>query len=115
MGTSEQLPVSSVDYKRVTSLHKEGKKDPVIILDSKWKSKAQVQPALCPPRLQTTKERLFMPPSAVVSRAPTKEDGCMPKVKIERTLKLDQEDRRQKSFNIISGVTVESKQWGGPC
>ena len=115
MGTSEQLPISSTDYKRVTSLHKDGKRDPVIILDSKWKTKAQVQPELCPARMQTTKERLFMPPtSSAVANAPKKEEGCMPKVKLERTLKLDKEDRRQKTYNILSGATVEASQWGGP-
>lgn len=35
----------------------------------------------------------------------------MNKIKIERTTKLDVEDRRGKSFNILTGACVESKVW----
>lgn len=35
----------------------------------------------------------------------------MNKIKIERALKLSQEDSRGRSYNILSGSVVEPKVW----
>lgn len=110
MGTSEQLGIGSLDAKRDTTLHHGAKKDPVIILDSKWKTKAQVPAECCPAREQTTTQRIFVPASNVERK---KEEGCMNKIKIERTAKLDLEDRRKKHYNIVTGAAVDPQVWVG--
>lgn len=86
MGTSNQMNIGSPDRKRVTSLHKDGKPDPVIVYHSDWKSKRQVDPSFSPPRMQSNHERIFVPASNVDRK---KEEGCMAKIKIERTAKLE--------------------------
>ena len=58
--------------------------------------------------MQTTMQRLFVPASNVDRK---KEDGCMNKIKIERAAKLDIEDGRNRSFNILSGATIDKKVW----
>jgi hypothetical protein len=35
----------------------------------------------------------------------------MAKIKIERAAKLAKEDMRDRSYNILSGATVEKKVW----
>ena len=35
----------------------------------------------------------------------------MAKIKIERAAKLEAEDKRNRSFNILSGVTIDRKVW----
>lgn len=40
-----------------------------------------------------------------------KEEGCMAKIKIERAAKLDVEDKRNRSFNILSGAAIDKKVW----
>ena len=58
--------------------------------------------------MQTTMQRLFVAASNVDRK---KEDGCMNKIKIERAAKLDVEDKRNRSFNILSGATIDKKVW----
>lgn len=73
-----------------------------------WKSKKQVDHSLCPPRMQLSQERIFVPASNVERK---KEEGCMAKIKIERTAKLAKEDHRGKTFNILTGASIDSKVW----
>jgi hypothetical protein len=73
-----------------------------------WKIKKQVDQQLCPPRMQSSQERIFEPASNVERK---KEEGCMPKIKIERTAKLAREDRRGKTFNILTGASIDNKVW----
>jgi hypothetical protein len=35
----------------------------------------------------------------------------MAKIKIERAAKLEIEDKRNRSFNILSGATIDKKVW----
>ena len=35
----------------------------------------------------------------------------MAKIKIERTAKLDAEDKRGKQYDILSGATIDRKVW----
>jgi hypothetical protein len=58
--------------------------------------------------MQTTQERIFVPASNIDRK---KEEGCMAKIKIERAAKLEVEDKRNRSFNILSGATIDKKVW----
>lgn len=58
--------------------------------------------------METTKQRIFVAASNVDRK---KEEGCMNKIKIERADKLDREDRRTRSFNLLSGATIDKKVW----
>lgn len=61
------------------------KKEPIVIYSDTFKTKRQVSPECNPPRLETTKARLFEPADNVDRK---KQDGCMNKIKIERAVKL---------------------------
>ena len=82
-GTSKLLDVGSDTYKRPSSLHGGGKPETIVELSYNWKSKDPVKTS--PFKSQSSHERIFVPASNV-ERA--KEDGCMNKLKIERTYKL---------------------------
>lgn len=100
-GTSDQMEVGSNLYKRHASLHHSGQPDPVVDIHETWKMKSPVRQS--PSKTQSSHERLFMPASNV-ERA--KEDGCMNKLKIERTNKLWHEDfKNRKNYSVISGET----------
>lgn len=53
-------------------------------------------------------ERLFQPVSNV-DRKP--EDGCMKKIKLERSLKLRKEDIRDRNYNILSNNQRTETDW----
>jgi len=74
----------------------------VDIVDT-WKSKA-----LVPGSKKDTHERMFVPASNVNR---VKEDGCMNKIKIERSQKLVTEDCRGKKYDIINGSTKKDSDW----
>jgi hypothetical protein len=61
-----------------------------------------------PPRTETTQKRIFEPADNVDRK---KQEGCMAKIKIERAVKLQKEDYRGRSFNILSGATIDKKVW----
>jgi len=65
---------------------------------------------VCPARLTPTHKRIFVPASNVERK---KEEGCMAKIKIERTAKLAKEDQRGRSFNILTGASIDNKVWLG--
>ena len=107
MGTSEQLPIGSEFIKRSASLHSKGVPDRVVALAEQWKSKNTVKDS----RIKgfNSFQRLFEPADNVERKA---EDGCMKKIKIERSLKLNQEDKRDHAhFDIISGKTNSDQTW----
>lgn len=74
--------------KRNISLH-HTQPDLVVDIHRDWKRKHMVPECHNPPRLETTQKRIFTPSSNVDRK---KEEGCMKKIKIERAVKLDQED-----------------------
>ena len=74
------MPISSPQYKRTTSLQK--KPESVIDVADKWKSKGKVDIDIT---RHKTYDRIYVPASNI-SRQP--EDGCMKKIKLERSLKL---------------------------
>lgn len=108
MGTSDQVQIGGPDYKRSESLHHQGVKDSVVFIHRDWKAKHSVPLDINPPRTETTKARIFEPASNVDRK---KQEGCMAKIKIERATKLDKEDVRGRSFNILTGATTDKKVW----
>ena len=101
------LDVGSETYKRPSSLHGNGKPETIVEIVHNWKSKDPVKTS--PFKAQSSHERIFVPASNV-ERA--KEDGCMNKLKIERTYKLWQEDfKGRKNYNILSGVEQPESTW----
>jgi len=91
------MDVGSEILKRSTSLQNQ---NPEIIVDisDKWKHKAMPSK---PHDNESTFKRIFVAVSNVDRNA---EDGCMKKIKIERSLKLRQEDTRGRTTDIISNT-----------
>ena len=83
MGTSEQMDMGSPTIKRFGSLFSKGKAEKVVEVSDVWKCKGQVRNSNI--KTFNTHQRLFVPADNV-ERKP--EDGCMKKIKIERSLKL---------------------------
>lgn len=82
--------------KRSSSLHKAGAPDKVIELSDGWKSLGKV-----PEARKDTHQRIFVPASNVDRQ---KEEGCMNKIKIERSMKLRAEEQRGRKFNPLTGA-----------
>jgi hypothetical protein len=80
----------------------------VVVLHKDWKQKQQVDPTCNPPRMESTQSRIFVAASNVDRK---KQEGCMNKIKIERTAKLVQEDHRHNSYNILSGAILDNRVW----
>ena len=100
--------MSSDTFKRLETLHHQGTLDKVVDIHDKWKSKHSVPAEANPPRSEPTHNRIFVAADNVDRR---RQEGCMNKIKIERTDKLVREDRRERSFNILSGHTIDDKVW----
>jgi hypothetical protein len=84
------MPVGSDIYKRNTASLYTDLPDKIVDISENWRKKFLV------PNSQAnlnTYERIYVPASNI-NREP--EDGCMKKIKIERSLKLRKEDVRQK-------------------
>jgi len=96
--------MSDPSMKRTSSLHAKGKEDKVVEIDDKWKTKRNI-----PEAHKNTMQRIFEPASNVNR---VKEEGCMNKIKIERSLKLRDEDMRGRKFNPITGTT-DKEEWLG--
>ena len=58
--------------------------------------------------MQDTHTRIYVPASNI-ERQP--DDGCMKKIKIERSLKLRKEDFRSKTYNPVTNTGCEESQW----
>lgn len=80
----------------------------MVFISRDWKAKHAVPLSVNPPRMESTTARIFVPASNVDRK---KEEGCMNKIKIERATKLSKEDMRGRSYNILSGATVDAKVW----
>ena len=48
-------------------------------------------------------------PASNVDR--NEEDGCMKKIRIERSLKLRREDLRGRSYNLVSNTEMPEEDW----
>lgn len=107
MGTSEQIDVGSSSIKRFSSLFSKGQPEKVVAVSDGWKTKGGVADSRI--KKFNTHERLFVAANNV-DRQP--EDGCMKKIKIERSLKLRQEDfKNRPKYDIVSGVASPDSAW----
>ena len=77
----------------------------MIDVADKWKRLHHVQGASS--SLDTNK-RINLPASNV-DRNP--EEGCMKKIKIERSLKLRKEDFRNRTFNVLTNNQEPEEKW----
>ena len=93
----------SPEMKRNSSLHAKGKEDKVVEIVDQWKAKKPI-----PGARKNTMQRLFEPASNVTRE---KEEGCMNKIKIERSLKLREEDQRGRKFNVLTGASDKPQDW----
>jgi len=93
--------------KREGTLHSKGKPEKVVHISETWKSKSPVKD--CRFTNFDSHQRLFVPASNVNRE---KEDGCMNKLKIERSIKLRTEDfKNRKNYDIVSGAEVKDSAW----
>ena len=82
------MPIGSETFKRTKSLL-QAKPEIVVDIDAKWKTKALVPNAFGSLSSLDTYSRFCVPASNVDRKT---EDGCMKKIRIERSLKLRRED-----------------------
>lgn len=109
MGTSEQMDIGSPEIKRFGSLFSKGNPDRLIEISDTWKSKGPVRNSVF--RQYSTHERLFMPANNI-DRKP--EDGCMKKIKLERSLKLRAEEFKNRGkYDIVTGIEQGDNKWIG--
>ena len=107
MGTSEQIDMGSPDIKRYSTLFSKGQAEKTVSVSDNWKSKGQVRNSSI--KQFNTHQRLFVPADNV-DRVP--EDGCMKKIKLERSMKLRQEDFKNRSkYDIVSGQSQGDSAW----
>ena len=107
-GTSSQLPIGSETFKRNRSLLQQ-RPELVVDVSDKWKKRRQCKDVLGTQSLDTYSR--FVVPASNIDRNP--EDGCMKKIKIERSLKLRREDCRGRSFNLLSNAEMTEENWLG--
>jgi len=98
------MPVSSDNFKRTRSLLQD-KNEQVVDINYLWKKKSIVKGSQAE---NDTYSRIYVSASNV-ERAP--EEGCMKKIKLERSLKLRKEDLRSRDYNIISNVDDPERNW----
>lgn len=98
------MPVSTDKMKRTTSLL-QSSPETVIDIGDKWKKK---HPTDNSSKKQDTHTRIYVPASNI-ERQP--DDGCMKKIKIERSLKLRKEDFRSKTYNPVTNTGCPESQW----
>ena len=77
----------------------------MVDINEKWKTKNVVQGSQA--ELDTHK-RIYQFASNI-DRTP--EDGCMKKIKLERSLKLRKEDLRNRTFNVITNSEEPENNW----
>lgn len=107
MGTSDQIDVGSSSIKRFSSLFAKGAPDKVVEVSDLWKTKGTVKDSRI--KQFNTHERLFVAANNV-DRKP--EDGCMKKIKIERCLKLRQEEfKNRPKYDIVTGIASPDTAW----
>ena len=107
MGSSEQMDVGSPKIKRFSSLYSKGAPEKIVAVNEKWKSKGPVRNNSI--KHFNTHQRLFIPANNVERQ---KEEGCMNKIKIERSLKLREEDfKNRPRYDIVSGKEIKDSTW----
>ena len=98
MGTSEQMDVGSSTIKRFGSLFSKGAPEKLVEVADNWRSKGRVRNSSI--KQFNTHQRIFLPANNL-ERQP--EDGCMKKIKLERSLKLRNEEfKGRPKYDIVS-------------
>ena len=105
MGSSFQQEIGSPNYKRTNASIHHGRDELVVDVDSQWKTKGRSTNVSANPRSFT---KIF---EAGPSFQRKNEDGCPVSVKVERTMKLREEDFRAKPFNVLSNTRLEEATW----
>ena len=103
-GTSSQMPVGSESIKRTRSLLR-SEPDKIVDISDNWKRIGMVKGSSAD---LNTHERINVPASNV-DRNP--DEGCMKKIKVERSLKLRKEDLRDRDYNILSNMKDREADW----
>ena len=81
----------------------------MVDISDKWKTKRHAfEGAAGTLAKVNTYERYCVPASNVKREA---EDGCMKKIKLERSLKLHREDARGRETNLITNNQEKSNVW----
>ena len=94
------MDLGSPKIKRFGSLFSKGQAEKVVEVSDVWKSKGTVRNSTI--KQFNTHQRLFVPADNVERKA---EDGCMKKIKLERSLKLRNEEfKNRPKYDIVSGV-----------
>ena len=107
MGTSEQMDIGDSNIKRFGTLFSKGKAEKVVEVSDVWKSKGSVRNSSI--KQYNTHQRLFVPANNV-ERQP--EDGCMKKIKLERSMKLRNEEFKNRSkYDIVTGTEQADAAW----
>ena len=99
------MPVGSETYKRTKSLL-QTKPEVVLDIGDKWKHKSPVKDNML--KTLNSYQRIYEAASNI-DRQP--EDGCMKKIRIERSLKLRKEDFRNRTFNPITNNAEDDASW----
>ena len=110
MGTSDQMPIGPEDLKRSSTLHRGDKPDPVIDLHEDWKFMRKVSPQYCTPRLENSFQKIFGQASSVDG---VQQDGCLPKLRLDRAVLLEREDKRGRRHDLINGQPLDRNVWVG--
>ena len=101
------MDIGSPKIKRFGSLFSKGQAEKVVEVSDVWKNKGQVRNSSI--KAFNTHQRLFVPADNV-ERQP--EDGCMKKIKIERSLKLRQEEfKNRPKYDIVNGTDQGDAAW----
>ena len=101
------MDIGSESIKRFGSLFSKGQPEKIIAVSDNWKSKGTVRNSVI--KNYNTHQRLFVAADNV-ERAP--EDGCMKKIKIERSLKLRNEEfKNRPKYDIVTGVNQSDSAW----
>lgn len=79
----------------------------VVDLDESWKFKHVVNGSQSE---LDNYQRIFVPASNIDRN---EEDGCMKKIKMERSLKLRQEDLRDQTYNVLTNNQLQENNWLG--
>jgi hypothetical protein len=98
------MPVSSDAFKRTKSLL-QSKPETIVDISDKWRTKGMNSGS----QVDLDTHKRIYEPASNIERVP--EDGCMKKIKIERSLKLRREDFRTKTTNVLTNCNEPEQVW----
>lgn len=105
MGTSFQQEVGSDPYKRTNASIQHDRPEIVVDIRGNWKQKGRS--SCVSSHLENSHTKIFEHGQSFTR---VTEDGCPKAVKVERTLKLREEDNRARPFNILTN-TKHDESW----